>query len=431
MPEPSRIVIVGCGFGGFHAARALERRLPRRDVEITVVSPTDHLLYTPLLPEVAGGVLDPRDIAVPVTGRLRSGLVLARVHDLDVGQRVAIATDPEGHRRELGWDRLVLAAGSVTRVPPIPGLAEHAIGFKTTAEATFLRDHVLRQLELAGGTDDARTRAERSTFVVIGAGFAGTELVAYLQRLGAAFARHRAARHAVSPRWILIDAASQVLPELGGHLGHVTLRVLRGRGIDVRLSTTVERVAPDGVWTGDGMRVGTRTVIWCAGVTPNPIAQALGVPLDHGRLPVDERLAVTGVPGVYALGDLAAVPDLTRPGRYAAPTAQHAMRQGRTVARTVAASLGRGTARAYRHHDLGLAADLGGRHGVARPLGIPLTGVPARIAARGYHLGAIPGNRARVAASWLAGADSSPLLAHLDLVGRPDPTLAAIASPLR
>jgi NADH dehydrogenase len=429
MSTPSRVVIVGCGFGGFHAARALERWGPRLNAEITVVAPTDHLLYTPLLPEVAGGILDPRDITVPLIGKLRSRLVLGRVHDLDLERRVAIATDPEGRRRELGWDRLVLAAGSVPRMLPIPGLAQHAIGFKTTAEAAFLRDKVLQQLELAAVTDDLELRAARSTFVVIGAGFAGTELVAFLHRLTSAFARHRTAQHPIAPRWVLINAAPQVLPELSPYLGTRALQVLRRRGVDVRLSTTVEQVSADAVQTSDGTRIATRTVIWCAGVTPNPIAHSLGVPLDRDRLPVDEHLAVTGVPNVFAIGDLAAVPDLTRPGHQTAPTAQHALRQGRTVARTVAASLGRGTARPYRHRDLGLAADLGGWHGVAQPLGIPLTGVAARVAARGYHLGAIPGNRARVAASWLLTGGRSPLLVHLDLLGQPDPTLAALAQP--
>jgi NADH:ubiquinone reductase (H+-translocating) len=431
MPVPARVLVVGCGFGGFHAARHLERLLSPRAAEITVVSPTDHLLYTPLLPEVAGGVLDPRAITVPVAGNLRSHLVLGRVRALHVDHRVATVTDPEGCTHELGWDRLVLAAGSVPRTVAIPGLAEHAIGFRTTAEAAFLRDHVLQQLELAVTTDDPRLRAARSTFVVIGAGFAGTELVAFLQRLGAAFARHRAGPYALRPRWVLIDAAGQVLPELGPRLGDAALRVLRGRGVDVRLSTVVEEVSAAAVRTGDGTVIGTRTVIWCAGVTPNPVVDTLGIPLERGRVPVDERLAIPGVPGAFALGDLAAVPDLTRPGQHAALTAQHAMRQGRVVARNVAASLGVGSPRAYRHRDLGLAADLGGRQGIARPLGIPLTGLPARAAGRGYHLLALPGNRARVAATWLAAAGRPPLLVHLDLLGHAEPTLAAGTASLR
>ena len=415
MTAPARILVVGCGFGGFYAARQLERRLSRNQAEITVVAPTDHLLYTPLLPEVAGGLLDPRDITVALTGRLRSRLMLGRVEEIDLAHRVARVAGPEGDQRDVGWDRLVLAAGSVSRSVPIPGLAQHAVGFKTTAEATFLRDHVLQQLELASTTDDPELKDARSTFVVIGAGFAGTELVAFLQRLSTAFVRQRNEAHPVIPRWVLINATDHILPELGHDLGARAGQILRSRGVDVRLSTTVERVSATGVRTTDGAWTGARTVIWCGGVSPHPIASAVGVPLDAGRLPVDEHLAVIGVPHVFALGDLAAVPDLTRPGEQTAPTAQHAMRQGRTVARSVAASLGQGTVRRYRHHDLGLAADLGGWHGVARPLGIPLTGVAARVAARGYHLSAIPGNRARVLASWLNTTGRGPALVHLDL----------------
>ena len=409
---PARVLVVGCGFGGFQAVRRLERRLSAREAEITVVTPQDHLLYTPLLPEVAGGLLDPRDVTVPLTGRLRSRVVLGQVEDIDLPGRTAMVADPEGRRTELGWDRLVLAAGSVSDTGRIPGLEEHAVGFKTTAEAAFLRDHVLQQLELAVSTDDPRERAERTTFVVVGAGFAGTELAAFLQRLSRAFARRRSGP-ALRPRWVLVDATARVLPELGPDLGAKALRVLRRRGIDVRLSTAVHEVTATGVRTSDGGWIPSRTVVWCGGVTPHPLVRSLGLPLDRGRVRVDERLVVAGRPDVFALGDLAAVPDLTRPGHDTAPTAQHAMRQGRTVADAVVASLRGSTSRPYRHHDLGLAADLGGWHAVARPLGVPLTGPAARVAARGYHLAAVPGNRARIATSWLTGAGRPPLLVHL------------------
>ncbi|HEX5088961.1 MAG TPA: FAD-dependent oxidoreductase [Nocardioides sp.] len=413
------VLVVGCGFGGFHAVRRLESRLSLDEADITVVTPRDHLLYTPLLPEVAGGLLDPRAVTVPLTGRLRSRLVLGNVDDLDLPGRRAWVTDPEGSRSVLAWDRLVLAAGSVSSPVTIPGLTEHAVGFKTTAEAAFLRDHVLQQLELAMATDDPQVRAERTTFVVIGAGFAGTELVAFLHRLTQAFARHHRSDPPLRPRWVLVDATSRVLPELGRDLGGRALAVLRRRGVDVRLRTTVAEVAQAGVRTSDGRWIPSRTVVWCGGVTPNPLVHRLGLPLERGRVRVDERLAVAGAPGVFALGDLAAVADLTRPGHDTAQTAQHAMRQGRTVADAVLESLGRGTARPYRHHDLGLAADLGGWQAVARPLGLPLTGPAARVAARGYHLAAIPGNRSRIAASWLTGAGRPPLLVHLDLNQRP------------
>lgn len=422
-----RILVVGCGFGGFHAVRRLERRLSPLEAEITVVTPRDHLLYTPLLPEVAGGLLDPRDITVALTGRVRSRLLLGHVEDIDVAGRVARVVDPEGSLRELAWDRVVLAAGSVSSDVPIPGLAEHAIGFKTTADAAFLRDHVLQQLQLAMGTEDPVLRAQRSTFVVIGAGFAGTELVAFLQRLGQAFVRQHRSEASTNPRWVLVNATAQVLPELGPRLGDKARDVLRRRGIDVRLSTAVEEVTSEGVRTDDGRTIPSRTVVWCGGVIPSPLVHSLGVPLDRGRVRVDTRLRVTGAPGVFALGDLAAVPDRTRPGHDTAPTAQHAQRQGRTVADAVLASLGRGRARPYRHHDLGLAADLGGWHGVAKPLGVPMTGPAARVAARGYHLMAVPGNRARIAASWLTGIGRDPLLVHLDLGERPGRTAPVTA----
>src|SRR4051812_23052740 len=163
MSKPARVIVVGAGFGGFHAARRLERLLPRAVADVTVVSPTDHLLYTPLLPEVAGGVLQPRDVAVPLLGALRSRLVPGRATGVDL-DRHRIEVETADGRLELGWDRLLLAPGSVTRVPAVPGLAEHAVGFKTPGEATYLRDHVLAQLEIAAATADPELRREHSTF---------------------------------------------------------------------------------------------------------------------------------------------------------------------------------------------------------------------------------------------------------------------------
>lgn len=424
----TRVLVVGGGFGGFHAARELERRLHPSEAEVVVVSTTNHLLYTPLLPEVAGGILDPRDVTVPLSAGLRSRLALGRVVDLGVHRRVATLIGPEGDVTEVAWDRLVLAAGSVSRIPPIPGLAEHAIGFRSTAEAAHLRDHVLQQLDLAAGTVDFALHRARSTFVVVGAGFAGTELVGFLQRLAAEHRRRNAhGSRSLAPRWVLLDAGHQVLPELGARLGDHAAEVLRRRGVDVRPSTSVEQVTADGVRTHDGRWIPTRTVIWCGGVEAHPLARSLGVPLDRGRVPVDDRLAVVGRPDVFAIGDLAAVPDVTRPGEQTPPTAQHAMRQGVVAGRNVAASLGRGSAQVYRHRDLGAAADLGGWQGAARPLGVPVTGLLARAAARGYHLTAIPGNRTRIAAAWLSRAGRPPSVAHLDHLGQPEPTLEALA----
>lgn len=418
-----RIVVLGSGFGGFAAARRLERLLSPSFTEITVVSPADHLLYTPLLPEVAGGVLNPRDVAVPLAGVLRSRRVPGRAVAVDLDRRTVDVRTAEGVMR-LSWDRLVVATGSVTRQLPVPGLAEHAVGFKSAAEATYLRDRIVGELELAAATDDPTPRAQHATFVVIGAGFAGTELAAALQRLSAAVVRRN---HAAlpTPRWVLVDAGTSVLPELDPPLRERAARVLTDRGVELRLGTTVREVGPRSVTLADGAVVPTRTVVWCAGTVPSPLAATLGVPLDRGRIVVDPFLRVPGHPGVFALGDVAAVPDLTRPDRTTAPTAQHAIRQGRAVAHNVAASLHVGWARPYRHRDLGLAADLGGASGVASVLGVALTGLPARAAARGYHLAALPGNRARVAASWALAAVRGPQLVGLGLTDADDVVLGA------
>ena len=425
MSQPARVVVVGAGFGGFHAARRLEHLLPTTAAQITVVSPADHLLYTPLLPEVAGGILQPRDIAVPLTGALRSRRVPGRAVGVDLAQRYVDVQTADGHVR-LPWDRLVLAPGSVSRSLPVPGLAEHAIGFKTAAEATYLRDHVLAQLELAAATVDPALRRERSTFVVVGAGFAGTELTAFLQLLSRRLVRSARSGKAVDPRWVLVDAGPRVLGELEPALSRRAERVLRRRGVDVRLSTTLQSVDARGVVLADGTRLPARTVVWTAGVAPSPLVATLGVPLDRGRALVDAGLRLAGHPHVFVVGDAAAVPDLTRPGTQTAPTAQHAGRQGVAAARNLAASLGVGVARPYRHHDLGLAADLGGRQGVARPLGVPVTGPAARLAARGYHLWALPANRARVAASWALTAGRGPQLVGLDLAAADDVALGAV-----
>jgi NADH dehydrogenase len=362
---------------------------------------------------------------VPLVGALRSRLVPGRAVGVDLdGHRIDVET-ADG-RLTLPWDRLLLAPGSVARVPPVEGLAAHAIGFKTPGEATYLRDHVLAQLEIAAATADPALRAEHSTFVVVGAGFAGTELTAFLHLLSRRLVRSARSGKAVDPRWVLVEAGSRVLGELEPGLSRRAERVLRGRGVDVRLSTTLRSVDAQGVTFADGSRLRTRTVVWCAGVTPSPLVAGLGAPLDRGRALVDAGLRLAGHPDVFVIGDAAAVPDLTRPGSQTAPTAQHASRQGRVAAANLAASLGVGSARPYRHHDLGLAADLGRTQGVARPLGVPLAGLAARLAARGYHLGAIPENRTRVLTSWALAAVRGPQLVRLDLAAGTEAVLGGV-----
>ncbi|MER6630218.1 FAD-dependent oxidoreductase [Streptomyces sp. NPDC000987] len=399
-----RIVIVGAGFAGYRAARTLSR-LVRHKADVTLLNPTDYFLYLPLLPQVAAGILEPRRVTVSLSGTLpHVRLVLGEADAIDLDAHTVHYTGPEGDGGTLSFDRLVLAAGSVNKLLPIPGVAEHAHGFRGLPEALYLRDHVTRQVELAAAANDPATCSARCTFVVVGAGYTGTEVAAQGQLFTDAQVRKHPLRQGMRPRWMLLDIAPRVLPELDQRLSRTADRVLRRRGVDVRMGTSVKEATPDGVLLTDGEFVDTRTLVWCVGVRPDPLAESLGLPMERGRLLVDPHLQVPSHPHLFACGDAAAVPDLEQPGAYTPMTAQHAWRQGKVAGRNVAASLGIGDRRAYRHRDLGFVVDLGGVQAAANPLGVALSGPVAGAVTRGYHLAAMPGNRVRVAADWLLDA---------------------------
>ncbi|MFJ9723539.1 FAD-dependent oxidoreductase, partial [Streptomyces sp. NPDC101209] len=246
--------------------------------------------------------------------------------------------------------------------------------------------------------------AARCTFVVVGAGYTGTEVAAQGQLFTDAQVRRHPLRRGMRPRWLLLDIAKRVLPELDEHLSRTADTVLRQRGVDVRMGTSVKEATHEGVLLTDGEFVPTRSLVWCVGVRPDPLAESMGLPMERGRLLVDPHLQVPGRPELFAAGDAAAVPDLEKPGQYTPMTAQHAWRQGKVAGRNVAASLGHGERRAYSHRDLGFVVDLGGVKAAANPLGVPLSGPVAGAVTRGYHLAAMPGNRVRVAADWLLDA---------------------------
>jgi NADH dehydrogenase len=398
-----RIVIVGAGFAGFEAARKLSK-LSRGGADIVVINPTDYFLYLPLLPEVAAGILEPRRVSVSLTAALPGvRVILGEVEAFDLDGHTVTYEDPEGAKRTLGFHRLVISAGSVNKLLPVPGVTEYAHGFRGIPEALFLRDHITRQIEMADVADDEQERAARCTFVVVGAGFTGTEVAAQGVLFTDSLVRDRPALKG-KPRWLLIDTAERVLPQLDRRLATAADRVLRERGVEVLLKSSVKQATPQGVHLSDGEFVATRSLIWCVGVRPDPLVNSLGLPTEQGRLVVDEFLSVPGHPDVYACGDAAAVPDLTRPGEITGMTAQHASRQGKMVAQNIAASYGHGRRRAYKHHDLGFVVDLGGLDAAANPLGVPLSGLAAKAVTRGYHLLSMPGNRVRVAADWVLDA---------------------------
>jgi len=395
-----RILIVGGGFAGFHTARTLSR-LARGAADICLVNPNDYFLYVPLLPEVATGRLEPRRISVPLGDTLPGvRLLLGEAEAVDLAARRVEWNDVEDNPHRTGYDRLVLAVGSVNKLLPVPGIAEHAHGFRGLPEALYLRDHVTRQLELADMAADPGERDARRTFVVVGAGYTGTEVAAH-GRLFTDQVTRRRPGSGPPPSWLLLDVAPRVLPELDRRLSRTAHRVLSDRGVEIRTGTTVREAVEEGVHLTDGDFVPTRTLVWCVGVRPDPLVADLGLETDHGRLHVDEYLNVPGHPEVFACGDAAAVPDPARPGRATPMTAQHAVRQGRTAAYNVAASCGQGRRRPYRYRDRGFAVDLGGAQAAADPYGVPLSGPVAKAVTSGYHLLALPGNRIRVATDWL------------------------------
>ncbi|KFZ78887.1 NADH dehydrogenase [Amycolatopsis sp. MJM2582] len=411
-----RVVIIGGGFAGYNAAKTLLKSVGD-DTEIVVLNPTDYFLYLPLLPEVAAGILEPRRISVSIPGTLRGvRLVLGTATSVDFDGRTVAYTDPEDREHHLGYDRLVLAAGSVNKLLPIPGVPEYAHGFRGLPEALYLRDHVTRQIELAASAKDPAERDARCTFVVVGAGYTGTEVAAQ----GPAFTAALAARHPELKdqkiRWLLLDLADRVLPELDRRLGTTADEVLRARGVEVLMKTSIEDAGQNGVTLTSGESVPTHTLVWCVGVRPDPLIEDLGLKTAKGRLVVTAQLNVPGRRDVYACGDAAAVPDLTRPGEYTPMTAQHAERQGKLAGKNVAASLGHGSHGTYRHHDLGFVVDLGAHQAAANPLHIPLSGLAAKAVTRGYHLLAMPGNRLRTATDWALDAVTKRQTVQLGLV---------------
>ena len=398
----ARIVVVGGGFGGAGVAQRLEKLAPGADLRL--VSPDDHLLYLPLLPQVAAGVLSPRAAVLSLSRRLRRTVVVpGRAVGVDLDARQVLVRSITGGHEVLAYDRLVLAPGSVTKVMDIPGLREFGRGCKTLAEAEFLRDHVLGQLEVAHASTDPDERARRCRFVVVGGGYAGVETAANLQRTTTGLARRFPRLDPSLLQWHVVQHAHELMPDLGHRLSEDTRRVLVARGVHVDLATSLVGADDGSVTLSDGRRLATSTLIWTAGVAPSPLVGRLDAETSHGRLVVRPDLSVPGRPEVLALGDAAAVPDLvTGDGAVCPPTAQHATRQAPVAAANVAAGLAGRPTRDYRHRDLGLVVDLGGTDAVAKPFGIGLAGAPAAAVTRGYHLWALgsPTAIARVASNW-------------------------------
>jgi NADH:quinone reductase (non-electrogenic) len=405
-------LVLGGGFAGGWVARYLGKR------GATIVSPENSMLYTPLLPEAASGTLEPRHVVVPLRQMCpHAELVLGRATAVDFAER-SVQVDALDAQLTLRYQDLVVALGSISRALPIPGLADHALGFKNLADAIYLRNHVLQRLEAA---DAARIEAHRRaelTFVFIGAGYAGVEALAEQADLVRDALRHYPALRKEPQRWVLVDAAPKILPEIPSHLGEYAARQLTKRGIEIHVQTTLESVDVDCATLSNGDRIPTRTVVWTAGVKANPTLARFDLPLDErGRVKVDGTLRVEGHEHVWALGDGAAVPNLATPGVVDPPTCQHALRQARRMAKNLT-----GEQKPYRYRMLGQVATLGRYKGIADVLGLLLTGFLGWFVTRTYHLFQLPlfSRKLRVVTDWTTSLFFRRDIAELSMLGHPD-----------
>jgi NADH:ubiquinone reductase (H+-translocating) len=404
-------VVLGGGFAGSYVARLLGKR------GATIVNLENFMLFTPLLPEAASGTLEPRHIVVPL--RLmcpHAELLLGKLTALDPTSRTA-TVETEAGTFEVRYEQAVLALGSISRRLPIPGLAEHGLGFKDLADAIHLRNHVLRRLEAAVMEQDRHRAEAQLTFVFVGAGYAGVEALAELSDLVRDAMRHYPELPRHRARWVLVDAAPKILPEIPSRLGEYAAKQLTGRGVEIHTSTTLESVSARSVVLSGGRRIPSHTLVWTAGVSPNPILHDLGFPVDErGAVRVDSHLRVEDHDGLWALGDCARVPNETTPGLPDPPTSQHSLRQARRLARNLG-----GEAKPYRYRTLGQVATLGRYKGIALVFGLPLRGFIGWFVTRTYHLYQVPlfSRKLRVVTDWTVALLFRRDIAELGMLGHP------------
>ncbi|MBB2934683.1 NADH dehydrogenase [Amycolatopsis bartoniae] len=409
--EPTRILILGGGYVGLYTALGLQKKLRANEASVTIVDPQPHMTYQPFLPEAAAGAIEPRHVVVPLRRVLKRCHVLtARVNKIEHERKSVTVEAADGHIEQLNYDVLVVALGAVARLLPIPGLAEQGIGIKTIGEAIYLRNHVLTKLDQAASTLDPELRKRLLTFTVVGGGFAGIEALAELEDMTRDATRYYENVDPSDIRWVLVEAAGRILPEVRETLGVWTVEQLEKRGIEVFLSTAAKSFENGHVVLSDGTEFDSDTIIWTAGVKANPVLANSDLPIDkRGRVEATAALQVVGHPDVWTAGDNAAVPDLSRteqdPTATCPPNAQHAVRQARVLAANIIRVLRGGQPKDYFHKNLGAVAGLGLHKGVADALNLKIKGFPAWLFHRSYHLKAMPtfNRKIHILLDWMLG----------------------------
>jgi NADH dehydrogenase len=406
--NPQRIVVVGAGHVGLYVALRLSKKLSARRAEVVVIDPQPHMTYQPFLPEAAAGNISPRHAVVPLRRELkRCRIVSGEVTRIEHDRKTVTVQPIDGPATEMSYDHIIVAPGSVSRTLPIPGLRERGIGFKTIGEAIYLRNHILDRLDIAAVTPDEDVRKASLTFVFVGGGYAGIEALAEMEDVVRDGLRYYPELDPKEVRFVLVEATTRVLPEVGPDMGAYAVRQLDARGIDIRLGTRLESCVDGLIVLSDGAIFQAETLVWTAGVKPSPL-------LDRTDLPRGPRGHLTALPtlqvvdgdrvleGAWTAGDCAQVPDLTKPGAYCSPSAQHAVRQAKVLADNIRQVILGGTPKDYKHKYAGSVASLGLYKGVAQVYGIKLKGLPAWFMHRTYHMSRIPSfnRKVRVLADW-------------------------------
>ncbi|MFC0435657.1 NAD(P)/FAD-dependent oxidoreductase [Kutzneria buriramensis] len=422
-----RILIVGGGYAGFYAAWKLGKRLRPGEAELVVVDPRPYLTYQPFLPEVLAGSIEARHAAVSMRRHLRRAKIIAgRVTVVDHARRSVTVQPPDGDAFEVGYDLIVVTAGAVTRRFPVPGIVERAIGLKHVEEAVAVRDSLLTSFDRAAVLPPGAMRQRLLTVTFVGGGFSGVEGFGELLSLATALLKKYPEITRDELRFHLVEASDRILPEVSPEAGRWVVRSLEGRGGEVHLNTVVKSAVDGHVVLSNGVEFDTELIVWTAGNDANPVVRK------HTDLPITERglvvvradlrvgTDVEAVPDAWAAGDDAAVPDVVH-GGYTVPNAQHAVRQGKLLARNIAASLRGRKVRPYAHHGLGSVATLGIGRGIFQYKKITIKGLPAWLMHRGYHVLAVPTweRKVRVLAVWLTAA----------LFGRDIVSLASVEHP--
>ncbi len=402
--KKQQIIILGGGFGGMYCALEFEKALARGlNADVVLVNKENFFLFTPMLHEVAASDLDLTNIVSPVRKLLRR----VKFFDGDVEhvnlakRRVGLSHGEQHHHHELEYDHLVVALGTVTNFYGIPGLEKRALTMKTLGDAIYLRNKLIENLEVADFDCCAAERDPLLTVVVAGGGFSGVETIASVNDFLREAVRFYPTLRETMLRLVLVHPGAVILPELGEKLGRYAQEKLRARGVEIRVNTKVESVTERGVKLTDGECIDTFNIVWTAGTSPNPHLDVLPCKKERGRVCVNEFLEVADWPGVWSLGDCAIIPDLTT-GKPCPPTAQHALRQGRVLARNIIAAIQGGEKKAFRFKQLGALATIGQRTGVARMFGFQFSGFIAWWMWRTIYLSKLPRfeKKFRVALDW-------------------------------